>query len=66
MLAVIEPVGFSLLPISREHAVKVRELPPLHRAPFDHMLLAQALGDPSLLLTHDELLRSYGTFEVMN
>ncbi len=62
ILSAIEPAGFSLLPISCEHAAKVAELPLLHKDPFDRMLLAQAAVEPMMLLTNDEALRGYGSF----
>jgi PIN domain nuclease of toxin-antitoxin system len=62
ILSAIEPAGFSLLPVTGEHAVKVAELPPLHKDPFDRMLVAQAAVEPMLLLTNDEVLRGYGSF----
>jgi PIN domain nuclease of toxin-antitoxin system len=62
VLAGIEPAGFSLLPVSGEHAAKVTELPLLHKDPFDRMLVAQALVEPMILLTNDEVLRGYGSF----
>ena len=62
VLAGIEPAGFSLLNITGEHATKVAELPPLHKDPFDRMLVAQALLEPMLLLTNDEALPGYGSF----
>ena len=62
ILTSLEPAGFSVLPITGEHAVKVAELPPLHRDPFDRLLVAQALTEPMLLLTNDEALRAYGSF----
>ena len=62
VLAGIEPAGFSLLPITGEHAAKVAELPMLHKDPFDRMLVAQASVEPMLLLTNDETLRGYGSF----
>ena len=62
VLAGIEPAGFSLLPITGEHAAKVAELPMLHKDPFDRMLVAQASVEPMLLLTNDESLRGYGSF----
>lgn len=61
VLAGVEPAGFSLLPVQGEHAVKVATLPPLHRDPFDRMLVAQALVEPMLLYTNDEMLRGYGS-----
>jgi PIN domain nuclease of toxin-antitoxin system len=62
VLAAIEPAGFSLLPITGEHAAKVAELPLLHKDPFDRMLVAQASVEPMLLLTNDAALRGYGSF----
>jgi PIN domain nuclease of toxin-antitoxin system len=62
VLDAIEPAGFILLPISGEHAAKVAQLPLLHKDPFDRMLVAQALVEPMLLLTNDEVLRGYGSF----
>ena len=62
VLAEIEPAGFTLLPISGEHAAKVAELPMPHKDPFDRMLVAQASVEPMLLLTNDEALRGYGSF----
>lgn len=60
VLAAIAPAGFSLLPITGEHAAKVRELPSLHKDPFDRMLVAQASIEPMILLTNDEALAGYG------
>lgn len=62
ILAAIEPAGFSLLPITGEHAAKVAELAMLHKDPFDRMLVAQASIEPMQLLTNDENLRGYGSF----
>jgi PIN domain nuclease of toxin-antitoxin system len=47
------------LPVSWEHASSVRNLPAIHRDPFDRILVAQALAEPMRLLTSDELLRQY-------
>ena len=60
VLAAIAPAGFGLLPITGEHAAKVRELPRLHKDPFDRMLVAQASIEPMILLTNDEALAGYG------
>jgi PIN domain nuclease of toxin-antitoxin system len=62
VLAAVAPAGFSMLSITGEHAAKVVELPPLHKDPFDRMLIAQALIEPMILLTNDEGLRGYGPF----
>ncbi|HYB32559.1 MAG TPA: type II toxin-antitoxin system VapC family toxin [Steroidobacteraceae bacterium] len=62
ILAAIAPAGFALLAVTGEHAAKIVELPPLHRDPFDRMLVAQASIEPMILLTNDEALRDYGSF----
>ena len=62
VLAGIEPAGFSHLKIIGEHAAKVVELPPIHRDPFDRLLVAQAWIEPMILLTNDDALRGYGDF----
>ena len=51
--------GYRELAISSEHAVAVESLPPLHKDPFDRMLLAQALTEGITLLTADALVAQY-------
>lgn len=45
--------GFSELPVRASHAVRVRDLPDIHRDPFDRLLIAQAMTEPLLLVTYD-------------
>jgi PIN domain nuclease of toxin-antitoxin system len=51
--------GFQQLPVTWSHTVQLRTLPPLHRDPFDRMLIAQAISEPLRLLTHDAALARY-------
>ena len=60
VLTAIAPAGFSLLPITGEHAAKVRELPPLHKDPFDRMLVAQAQLEGLTIVTRDSQFQAYG------
>jgi PIN domain nuclease of toxin-antitoxin system len=60
VLAALGPAGFIELPISGEHAARVLDLPPIHRDPFDRLLVAQALAEPMRLLTNDAVLGGYG------
>lgn len=62
VLSAIEPAGFDHLPIIGEHAAKVAELPPLHKDPFDRLLIAQARVEQMTLLTDDTALGGYGDF----
>lgn len=52
--------GYTLLPITAEHAAATEALPMHHADPFDRMLVAQALTEPLRLVTHDEMLPKYG------
>lgn len=47
------------LPIRSEHAVAIEALPPIHKDPFDRMLIAQATAEGITLLTADALLTKY-------
>jgi PIN domain nuclease of toxin-antitoxin system len=60
VLAALEPAGFMGLPVTGQHAARVVALPPLHRDPFDRLLIAQALTEPMRLLTNDVALAPYG------
>ncbi len=51
--------GYIELPITSEHALAVSNLPPLHKDPFDRMLVAQALTEGLPLLTADATLAEY-------
>jgi len=48
------------LPITASHAAGVIRLPPIHRDPFDRLLVAQSMAEPLTLLTNDALLAEYG------
>jgi hypothetical protein len=62
VLAGIEPAGFNHLSIVGGHAAKVANLPPIHKDPFDRLLVAQARFEPMILLTDDDVLGGYGDF----
>jgi PIN domain nuclease of toxin-antitoxin system len=47
------------LPISGAHAAMIDLLPPLHKDPFDRMLVAQAIAESVTLLTSDALVAQY-------
>ena len=55
----IKGSGFKELPISAVHAAMVKNLPEVHRDPFDRILVAQALAEPLRLITSDGILKSY-------
>jgi PIN domain nuclease of toxin-antitoxin system len=41
------------------HASALRELPPIHKDPFDRMLAAQATVEGLTLVTRDPVLKAY-------
>lgn len=51
--------GYGELPITSQHAVNIDSLPPLHKDPFDRLLLAQAISEGIVLLTGDTQLARY-------
>ena len=51
--------GWQELPVNANHVLAVADLPPLHRDPFDRLLLAQAKADGLLLITADQQLANY-------
>ena len=51
--------GYGELAITSAHAIAVDLLPPIHKDPFDRMLLAQAMVEGIALLTSDPLLARY-------
>ena len=51
--------GYVELPVTGTHAVAIDLLPPIHRDPFDRMLVAQAQVEGITLLTADAVVASY-------
>ena len=51
--------GYGELAITSEHAIAVELLPPIHKDPFDRILLAQSLVEGITLLTSDPIVAQY-------
>lgn len=58
--AVAVAEGFSLLPLTAEHAIRAGAYGPEHRDPFDRMIGAQAVVEDMTLLSKDGWLREMG------
>jgi PIN domain nuclease of toxin-antitoxin system len=56
MRSALLKAGFIELPVTGAHALAVRDLPMIHRDPFDRMLVAQAQSDGLTLVTADATL----------
>ena len=59
LAAIIEDEGLQHLSIRFSHAERAGALPPIHRDPFDRMLVAQALAEGIPLISGDGRLADY-------
>jgi PIN domain nuclease of toxin-antitoxin system len=50
---------YNELPVTGDHAVAIRSLPPIHKDPFDRILVAQAIFEGFTLLTADPVVARY-------
>ncbi len=57
----IETNRVSLLPIRPSLLAALETLPPMHRDPFERMLIAQANAEGLTILTGDTAMRQYGS-----
>jgi PIN domain nuclease of toxin-antitoxin system len=51
--------GYTELPILSDHVVAIESLPPIHKDPFDRLLVAQATVEGITLLTADSIVAEY-------
>jgi len=51
--------GLRPLPMTATHGIAAARLPPLHRDPFDRLLVAQALIEGLTLATRDRMVQRY-------
>jgi PIN domain nuclease of toxin-antitoxin system len=50
---------YTELQVGSDHAIAIESLPPLHKDPFDRILIAQAMVEGITLLTADPLIAQY-------
>jgi len=62
----VPPAGIKLLPIEPAHCLDLMELPPIHRDPFDRMLISQARTDGLTLISRDAAISRYAQTGVVN
>jgi PIN domain nuclease of toxin-antitoxin system len=55
----VRDTGFRELPVGFTHAMAAGRLPPIHRDPFDRMLVAQARCERLTLVTRDSRCQQY-------
>jgi len=51
--------GYYELPITSDHVIAVNDLPPVHKDPFDRILIAQSIMEGIMLVTTDTLMARY-------
>jgi len=51
--------GYSELPVLSDHVVAIDTLPPIHKDPFDRLLVSQATVEGITLLTTDSVVARY-------
>ena len=51
--------GYTELVVKRSHSLALNQLPPIHKDPFDMMLVAKAVFKGVLLLTSDSVVAQY-------
>jgi len=56
---VLNSQAFDELPLTVDHAHRLAELPPLHRDPFDRMLVAQAMAERLTVVSRDPDIARY-------
>ena len=58
--------GYIELPVLGDHAVAIAGLPPIHKDPFDRLLIAQSSVEGILFLTADRMIARYpGPIQLM-
>ena len=57
--------GYTEIPVSSEHVLRVLGLPLVHKDPFDRLLLAQARSEGMLLVTADAAVAEFGESVMM-
>ena len=59
MFETIEDGGIFIVPIEVRHVLELQDLPPIHKDPFDRMLIAQAQADNLTVITADVNIQKY-------
>ena len=59
LAAVIIENRFTPLPITIPHTIRISSLPPIHKDPFDRILIAQALVEDLIMVTADIDMKKY-------
>lgn len=61
----IEKNGLQIIPITLDHTYRLKRIPPIHKDPFDRMLIAQALSAGLKIATDDSFIEQYDGVETV-
>jgi PIN domain nuclease of toxin-antitoxin system len=59
--AAVRSIDAGVAPLRAAHIYALERLPPIHKDPFDRLLVAQAGAEGWVLVTRDETVREYST-----
>ena len=51
--------GILILPVKLDHVLRLESLPDRHKDSFDRLLVAQALEENCVLVSHDPMIAQY-------
>ncbi len=57
--ALAQRSNFTILPVHLSHAAGVHSLPPVHRDPFDRLLISQAIAEDLIVISDDQVFERY-------
>lgn len=57
--AILNATNLNQLPIDLNHIASLSNLPPMHKDPFDRMLIAQAAAEGMVIVTNDVRMSLY-------
>jgi PIN domain nuclease of toxin-antitoxin system len=59
LLDLIQQMGFDYLDYTAKDALFLKDLPYIHRDPFDRMLITQALQQCCIFMSNDAIIKQY-------
>lgn len=60
VMASLDGQGIAVLDLEPEHLRVLEAMPLIHRDPFDHLIIAQALAERCTIITDDAQFSAYG------
>jgi PIN domain nuclease of toxin-antitoxin system len=57
----IKSLDATVVPVRATHVYALDRMPPIHKDPFDRLLIAQAMAEGWVLVTSDKTIRKYPT-----